>query len=75
MTSRLLVPLTLAFAVAGLAACDKDAGRKQETVGKIESGAGKIVGDKDLKAEGKKDQVAGNVKQGELKDAVKEAKK
>jgi uncharacterized protein YjbJ (UPF0337 family) len=75
MTSRLLLPLTLAFAVAGLAACDKDAGRKQETVGKIESGAGEIVGDKDLKAEGKKDQVAGNVKQGELKDAVKEAKK
>ncbi|PIB97189.1 CsbD family protein [Caulobacter sp. X] len=58
-----------------MAACDKEAGRKQETVGKIESGAGKIVGDKDLKSEGKKDQVAGNVKQGELKDAVKEAKK
>lgn len=75
MNHRLLLPLTLAFAVAGLAACDKDAGRKQETVGKVESGAGKIVGDKDLKAEGKKDQVAGNVKQGELKDAVKEAKK
>ncbi|WP_236634320.1 CsbD family protein [Caulobacter sp. X] len=75
MTHRLLLPLTLAFAVAGLAACDKEAGRKQETVGKIESGAGKIVGDKDLKSEGKKDQVAGNVKQGELKDAVKEAKK
>ncbi|WP_299005485.1 CsbD family protein [uncultured Caulobacter sp.] len=75
MTHRLLLPLTLAFAVAGLAACDKEAGRKQETVGKVEAGAGKIVGDKDLKAEGKKDQVAGNVKQGELKDAVKEAKK
>ena len=75
MNHRLLLPLTLAFAVAGLAACDKDAGRKQETVGKVESGAGKIVSDKDLKAEGKKDQVAGNVKQGELKDAVKEAKK
>ena len=75
MTHRLLLPLTLAFAVAGLAACDKEAGRKQETIGKVESGAGKIVGDKDLKSEGKKDQVAGNVKQGELKDAVKEAKK
>lgn len=75
MTHRLLLPLTLAFAVAGLAACDKEAGRKQETVGKIESGAGKIVGDKDLKSQGKTDQVAGNVKQGELKDAVKEAKK
>ena len=75
MNHRLLLPLTLAFAVAGLAACDKEAGRKQETIGKVESGAGKIVGDKDLKSEGKKDQVAGNVKQGELKDAVKEAKK
>ena len=75
MNHRHLLPLTLALAVAGLAACDKDAGRKQETVGKVESGAGKIVGDKDLKSEGKKDQVAGNVKQGELKDAVKEAKK
>lgn len=75
MNHRLLLPLTLAFAVAGLAACDKEAGRKQETIGKVESGAGKLVGDKDLKAEGKKDQVAGNVKQGELKDAVKEAKK
>ncbi|PZR33177.1 MAG: CsbD family protein [Caulobacter segnis] len=58
-----------------MAACDKEAGRKQETIGKVEAGAGKLVGDKDLKAEGKKDQVAGNVKQGELKDAVKEAKK
>lgn len=75
MTSRLLLPLTIAFAVAGLAACDKDAGRKQETVGKVQSGVGEVIGDKDLKAEGKKDQVAGNVKQGELKDAVKEAKK
>ena len=41
----------------------------------IQSGVGEVIGDKDLKAEGKKDQVAGNVKQGELKDAVKEAKK
>jgi len=73
--SRLLVPLTLALALTGLTACDKEAGRKQETVGKVESGVGKIVGDKDLKAEGKKDKVAGNVKQGELKDAVKDAKK
>lgn len=73
--SRLLVPLTLALALTGLAACDKEAGRKQETVGKVESGVGGLVGDKDLKAEGKKDKVAGNLKQGELKDAVKDAKK
>lgn len=67
--------LVLAIAALSLAACDREAGRKQETVGKIESGAGKIVGDKDLKSEGKKDKVAGNLKQGELKDAVKDAKK
>jgi uncharacterized protein YjbJ (UPF0337 family) len=70
-----ILGLTLAVALTGLTACDKEAGRKQETVGKVESGVGKIVGDKDLKAEGKKDKVAGNVKQGDLKDAVKDAKK
>ena len=73
--NRLVLPLTLMIALTGLAACDKEAGRKQETVGKVESGVGKIVGDKDLKSEGKKDKVAGNLKQGELKDAVKDAKK
>ncbi|WP_395444257.1 CsbD family protein [Caulobacter sp. UC70_42] len=71
----------LAFALASmialttLSACDKEAGRKQETIGKVESGVGKVVGDNDLKNEGKKDKVAGNLKQGELKDAVKDAKK
>lgn len=71
----------LAFALASmialttLSACDKEAGRKQEAIGKVESGVGKVVGDKDLKNEGKKDKVAGNLKQGELKDAVKDAKK
>ncbi|AZS23527.1 CsbD family protein [Caulobacter sp. FWC26] len=58
-----------------MAACDKEAGRKQETIGKVESGVGEIVGDKDLKKEGQKDQVAGNLKQGEIKDAIKDAKK
>lgn len=71
----LALALTAVIALTTLAACDKEAGRKQETVGKVESGVGKIVGDKDLKAEGKKDKVAGNVKQGDLKDAVKDAKK
>jgi len=66
--------LTLVVALAGLSACDKEAGRKQETVGKVESGVGSVIGDKDLKAQGKEDKVAGNVKQGELKDAVKDAK-
>ncbi len=72
-------PLALALAsmiaLTTLSACDKEAGRKQETIGKVESGVGEVVGDKDLKNEGKKDKVAGNLKQGELKDAVKDAKK
>lgn len=67
----LLLAFVAAFAVTGLGACDKEAGREQETVGKVESGVGKIVGDDDLKSEGKKDKVAGNVKQGDLKDAKK----
>ena len=68
--------LALAFTIAAtsLTACDKDAGRKQETVGKVESGVGKVIGDDDLKKEGKKDKVAGDVKQGDLKGAVKAAK-
>ena len=75
MNRGLLLPLTFAVALTGLAACDQEAGRKQETVGKVETGVGKVIGDKDLKAEGKKDKVAGNLKQGDLKDAVKDAKK
>lgn len=66
--------LTLVIAVAGLSACDREAGRKQETIGKVESGVGTIVGDKDLKKEGQGDKIAGNVKQGDLKGAVKDAK-
>jgi len=67
--------LTLTITMAALGACDRDAGRKQETVGKIESGVGTVIGDKHLKKQGKTDQVVGNVKQGELKDAFKDAKK
>ena len=71
----LVLALTSTIALATLSACDKEAGRKQETVGKVESGVGTVIGDKDLKSEGKKDKVAGNLKQGDLKDAVKDAKK
>lgn len=71
----LVLALTSTIALAALSACDKEAGRKQETVGKVESGVGTVIGDKDLKSEGKKDKVAGNLKQGDLKDAVKDAKK
>jgi uncharacterized protein YjbJ (UPF0337 family) len=70
----LLFALTLTIAMAGLSACDKEAGRKQETVGKVESGVGTVIGDKDLKKEGKEDKVVGGVKQGDLKGAVKDAK-
>jgi uncharacterized protein YjbJ (UPF0337 family) len=70
-----LLTLALTITMAGLGACDRDAGKKQETVGKIESGVGTVIGDKDLKKQGKTDKVVGNVKQGELKDAVKDAKK
>ncbi len=73
--TRLFAVSILAASVVSLGACDKEAGRKQETVGKVESGVGKVVGDKDLKAEGKSDKVAGNVKQGDLKGAVKDARK
>ena len=77
MTSQrpLAFALVSMIALTTLSACDKEAGRKQETIGKVESGVGEVVGDKDLKNEGKKDKVAGNLKQGELKDAVKDAKK
>ena len=73
--TALLFVLSLSLAVSALSACDKEAGRKQETIGKVESGVGTVIGDKDLKKEGQKDKVVGNVKQGNLKDAVKDAKK
>ncbi|NQE62855.1 CsbD family protein [Caulobacter sp. RHG1] len=75
MLQRPLVLTLAALVTLSLAACDKDAGRKQETVGKVESGVGKVIGDEDLKKEGQKDKVAGNVKQGDLGDAVKDATK
>ena len=69
-----LFALSLAIAVTGLSACDKNAGRKQEAVGKVESGIGNVTGDEDLKKEGKQDKVVGSVKQGDLKGAVKDAR-
>ena len=76
MSPRLSLPaLSLVVVLAGLTACDKEAGRKQETVGKVESGVGSLIGDHDLKQEGKGDKVAGQVKQGDLKGAVKDATK
>lgn len=65
--------LVLLIGASSLAGCDKEAGRKQETIGKVESAVGGVVGDDDLKAEGKSDKVTGQVKQGDLKGAVKDA--
>jgi uncharacterized protein YjbJ (UPF0337 family) len=70
----LLPALAVMIAVTGLSACDKEAGRKQETVGKVESSVGTLVGDKDLKKEGQQDRIVGNLKQGDLKGAAKDAK-
>jgi uncharacterized protein YjbJ (UPF0337 family) len=41
--------------------------------GKVKEGVGKVTGDPELEAEGKGDQVAGNLKQAgeKVKDAVK----
>lgn len=51
---------------------DKAKNKSQSMTGKVEEKAGKATGDKSLEAEGKADQVAGNVKQAgeKLKDAV-----
>jgi uncharacterized protein YjbJ (UPF0337 family) len=51
--------------------------RGQKTKGQIESAAGPVTGDSELKHEGKKDEVVGGVKNtvGDLKDAVHDAAK
>ena len=61
----------LAVTLLALSACDKDSGHAQKTAGKIESGVGSVTGDKDLKREGKKDEIVGGVKSAgsDLKDA------
>ncbi len=74
MPRSALFALTLIAATTALAACDREAGRKQETVGAIESGAGAVLGDKDLKDQGKQDKVTGQLKQGDLSGALDDAK-
>lgn len=74
MPRTAFLALTLIAATTALAACDREAGRKQETVGSLESGAGAILGDKDLKDQGKQDQVTGQLKQGDLGGALDDAK-
>lgn len=76
LTRRLPHAAIFAVAMLAVSACDKDAGHAQKTTGKIESGVGSITGDKELKREGKKDEVVGGVKSAasDLKGAVKDAK-
>ena len=68
-----IVPV--AFALLGIAACDKGSGDTQKTAGHIESGIGSVTGDAHLKREGKKDEVVGGVKSAasDIKGAVKDA--
>jgi uncharacterized protein YjbJ (UPF0337 family) len=52
---------------------DKAADKAQEVKGKVKEKAGQATGDEYLEAEGKADQVSGNLKQAgeKLKDAFK----
>ena len=52
---------------------DKIENKVEEVKGKVKQGVGKVAGDPELEAEGKGDQVAGNLKQAgeKVKDAVK----
>lgn len=52
---------------------DKAKNKAQSMTGKAEEKVGKATGDRSMEAEGKADQVAGDVKQAgeKLKDAVK----
>ncbi|WP_123170750.1 CsbD family protein [Caulobacter flavus] len=75
--ARPLSLVAIAAAALALTACgDKDSGHAQKTEGEIKSAVGDITGDKDLKREGKKDEVVGGVKSAgeDLKAAAKDAK-
>ena len=56
-----------------MATTDKARNTAQQAKGKLKETVGKVSGNKKLRAEGKADQVKGNVKQAgaKLKDAVK----
>jgi len=56
-----------------MATTDKAKNTAQQAKGKLKETAGKVSGDNKLRAEGKADQVKGNVKQAgeKLKDAFK----
>lgn len=52
---------------------DKIENKAQEVAGHVKEGVGKATDDKDLQAEGEKDQAAGNLKQAgeKVKDAFR----
>jgi uncharacterized protein YjbJ (UPF0337 family) len=52
---------------------DRIEGAAQKNEGRLKEGAGKLLGDEKLKAEGKADQASGSVKNaiGGVKDALK----
>jgi uncharacterized protein YjbJ (UPF0337 family) len=56
-----------------MSAIDKAKDKAQAAKGQVKEAAGKATNDRSLEAEGKGDQVAGNLKQAgeKLKDAVK----
>ncbi len=64
MRTHLALTAALVLTLAGVAACgDRSDGATQQTKGEIKEGVGGLVGDKDLKREGQKDQVVGGVKE------------
>lgn len=77
MTRTSDLPVILAAAAVGLAACGErtGGGGGQKTAGHVESAVGSMTGDEHLKHEGKKDEVVGGVKSTahDLKDAVHDA--
>jgi len=64
LASKVAVFAALVLPLGGVAACgDKSDGATQQTKGEIKEGVGGLVGDKELKREGQKDQVVGGVKE------------
>lgn len=63
--NTLAFALALGLSITGLAACGQKTsdGASQQTKGEIKEGVGGLIGDKDMKRDGQKDQVVGGVKE------------
>ncbi|MFF5206079.1 CsbD family protein [Streptosporangium sp. NPDC000396] len=59
-----------------MGADDKISNKAEELKGKVKEGAGRATGDESLEAEGKDDQLKGNLKQAgeKVKDSAKKVK-